>query len=103
MQENIHSLARVYARKFFNFLVKRDIPISRVKAYSLYTHAMSKYLGLESHEYSLEIQKYGDVSIKAIQKFKCKKIDVDKLSLEEKIDFLRVCKVYFTVALQYYD
>lgn len=103
MQENIHSLARVYARNFFNFLVKKDISISRVKAYSLFTYAMSKYLDLETHEYNLEVQKYGAKSIRAIQKFKCKKLDVESLSLEEKIDFLRLCQIYFTIALQSYD
>ena len=102
MKTSIHVVAREYAKEFYNYVVKININTTNENLYKLFSYCMCEILDIESAEYNLEIRKYNIRCVKNLRKIKCNRLEIENLSLEERVDLLECSKIYLTVILQGY-
>lgn len=100
MKTNIHVVAREYAKEFYNYAMKIHINTTNENLYKLFSYCMCEILGVESIDYNVEIRKYNIRCVKKLRKVKGIKLDIENLSLEERIDLIECSKIYLTVILQ---
>lgn len=92
---NIHEISILYVKGFYKFLNRYRIELSRDSAYDLFKYSMKQLCDLEATEYNLEIRKYGDKCIRYLKKLKGTPSELQVLSLEDRINLVGCCGVYF--------
>lgn len=93
---NFFIISRLYLKNFYKFLIQKTDINNAEDAFSLFMYSMKKIYSLDTFEYSLSIEKYGDECIKILKSTKGTPTDKDirNISFEDRVRVVSVCEGY---------
>lgn len=95
---NIFVIARLYFRRYFEFLIKNTNINKQGDAINLFIYSLKRLYGVDAVEYSEAIAKYGDSCIKYLGSTpKTPKVPL-RVMFEDKIRIISICEGYAKIS-----
>ena len=91
---NVFIIARLYLKRYYDFVVKHTSITKSADAYKLYLYSMKKLYGLETTEYCKCIETYGERCVQYLAETPDTPKVRKRIPYEDKVRLISICEGY---------